>query len=118
MIKLSLAYSCPNCQNKFIRKQLIKKPFKGTLKWYQMTPAPSLHCPHCEQRLVAVLPNQFYFTLIAMSLPSVILMLIDIMDLFLVTATFAKIFQGAGLLIALYFAIQTDKNIVYQKADE
>lgn len=118
MIKLNIAYHCPNCQNKFIRKQLTKKPFKGTLKWYQTTPAPSLHCPHCEQRLVAVLPNQFYFTLIAMSLPIVVLMLIDMMDLFLVTATFAKIFQGTGLLIALYFAIQTDKNIVYQKADE
>lgn len=118
MIKLNLAYPCPNCQNKFIRKQLIKKPFKGTLKWYQMTPAPSLHCPHCEQGLVAVIPNQFYFTLIAMSLPIVILMLIDIMDLFLVTATFAKIFQGTGLLIALYFAIQTDKNMLYKKVDE
>lgn len=118
MINLKAEYTCPNCQKLFKQKQLIKKPFNGTLKWYQMTPAPSLHCPHCEQRLVAVLPNQFYFTLIAMSLPSVILMLIDIMDLFLVTATFAKIFQGTGLLIALYFAIQTDKNMLYKKADE
>lgn len=118
MINLKPEYNCPNCQNKFIRKQLIKKPFKGTLKWYQMTPAPSLHCPYCEQKLVAILPNQFYFTLIAMSLPIVILMLIDMMDLFVVSKTFETIFQGTGLLIALYFAIQTDKNIVYQKANE
>lgn len=118
MINLKPEYNCPNCQKFFKTKQLIKKPFKGTLKWYQTTPAPSLHCPHCEQRLVAVLPNQFYFTLIAMSLPIVILMLIDITDLFVVTKTFERLLQGSGLLVALYFAIQTDKNMLYKKADE
>lgn len=46
------AHACPQCGEKSLPRELIKKPFVGTRRWFEFTPAPTLHCPHCRISLI------------------------------------------------------------------
>ncbi|STZ63391.1 Uncharacterised protein [Moraxella lacunata] len=70
-------YPCPNCQNLFVPKTLIKKPFEGKLKSYQFTPTPSIHCPHCEQKLNKIFPVQYAWGLVGLVLLLCLMMIVQ-----------------------------------------
>lgn len=52
--------TCPNCHHHFKESQLIKKPYDQSLKWYQISPEPTLHCPHCQIQLKRTLKKSYF----------------------------------------------------------
>lgn len=53
-----LKHPCPSCSDKFSEYHLIKKCYDKSLKWYQITPAPNLYCPHCHTQIKRVVSEQ------------------------------------------------------------
>ncbi|STY90163.1 Uncharacterised protein [Moraxella bovis] len=111
-------YPCPNCQNLFKPKALIKKPFKGALKSYQFTPAPSIHCPHCEQKLKAIFPVQYAWGLVGL----VVLICLMIIAKSIFDLQFNKmidnVITASMFLIAIWLFMQIVNQLYYAIDDD
>lgn len=111
-------YPCPNCQNLFKPKALIKKPFKGKLKPYQFTPAPAIHCPHCEQKLKAIFPVQYAWGLVGLVVLICLMIIAKSIFGFKIDKIIENIIVFCVFLIGYWLATQIEKQIYYQISDD
>ncbi|UYZ80695.1 hypothetical protein LP123_11665 [Moraxella bovis] len=111
-------YPCPNCQNLFTPKALIKKPFKGALKPYQFTPEPAIHCPHCEQKLKAIFPVQYAWGLVGLVLLLCLMMIVQSIFDFQVNKIIENIIIFCCFLIAYWLSTQIEKQTYYEIDDD
>lgn len=119
-IKMSIknGYPCPNCQNLFKPQALIKKPFKGALKPYQFTPAPAIHCPHCEQKLKAIFPVQYAWGLVGLVVLICLMIIVQSVFGFKIDKIIENTIVFCVFLIGYWLATQIEKQIYYQISDD
>lgn len=115
---MKTTYPCPNCQNLFAPINLIKKPFEGKLKPYQFTPAPSIHCPHCGQKLKAIFPVQYAWGLVGL----VLLLCLMIIMQFIFDLQFNKVIDNVIMIsmfaTATWLCMKIVKQIHYEIDDD
>lgn len=118
-MKLNPQHSCPNCQKTFTVKQLRKKSFSGSLKPYQFTPAPGLHCPHCDQKLRADYVNVHFYWLMGGFIFAILLLIFQALFPDIISKDVSDIIRNLVFwYVFVWHGLKWANSIVYHKADD
>ncbi|XXQ69338.1 hypothetical protein ACKLNO_05605 [Neisseriaceae bacterium B1] len=109
------AFSCPYCHQMFAPKQLTQKPFSGSLKPYQFTPKPTVHCPHCDGELVAKLSTKWLCLLMIGFVIMLLILFINVWQPELFSKWEENLFGLLAFAWSGYCALKVQQLLVYHK---